>query len=131
MTEVRYYSRGGNTKALAEIIAGAQGVNAYDITVEKTNEHIDVLFIGGALYAYGIDKSLEEYLDTLSSADIGVAVVFSTSWISKHAITLIKKKLISNGIKVVDEFIYSRGKPSLKSASKYKDQVNKIIESLK
>ena len=90
---VRYYSRSGNTKEVAQAIAKAVGVDA--ISVEKAdaqiNEPVDVLFIGGALYAYGLDKNMKEYLKTLKKDNVKKAVVFSTSWLSKHSVELIKK----------------------------------------
>ena len=110
---VRYYSRSGNTKAVAEAIAKAAGVSA--LSVEQKNaaitEPADVLFIGGALYAYGIDEYLKEFLQALKKEDVKKAVVFSTSWLTKHAIDLIKSGLSEAGIPVADEFFYVRGKP--------------------
>ena len=50
---VRYYSRTGNTKVAAEAIAKA--INEEAVSVDSpeapVREHVDVLFIGGALYA--------------------------------------------------------------------------------
>ena len=111
---VRYYSRGGNTKSLAEAIAKGSNVSAISVDSEnsKINEDTDVLFVGGALYAYGLDKHLKEYLDALDGNKIKRAVVFSTSWISKHSIDLIKKALIQKGIKVEEEYFYSKNKPT-------------------
>ena len=110
---VRYYSRSGNTKAVAEAIAKAAGATA--VSVDEDNaaitEPVDVLFIGGALYAYGIDNKLKEYLQTIKKEDAKKAVVFSTSWISKHAIDLIKKGLSEAGIPVANESFHVRGKP--------------------
>ena len=64
---VRYYSRSGNTKLVAEALAKAAGVPAVSVDAADAavTEPVDVLFIGGALYAYGIDKKLQEYLKTL------------------------------------------------------------------
>ena len=111
---VRYYSRSGNTKAVAEAIAKAVGVDA--VSVEKAdaqiNEPVDVLFIGGALYAYGLDKNMKEYLKTLKKDNVKKAVVFSTSWLSKHSVELIKKGLSDNGITVETEYFYVKNKPS-------------------
>ena len=61
---VRYYSRSGNTKLLAEAIAKGANVKAtsVDTPESKIEEKVDILFIGGALYAYGLDKNLKEYL---------------------------------------------------------------------
>ena len=93
---VRYYSRSGNTKTAAEAIARAIGTD------------------GGALYAYGIDKHLKAYLGSLKKDQVKKAVVFSTSWISKHAIDLIKDELNRKGIPVEKETLYFRGKPGEK-----------------
>jgi len=121
---VRYYSRSGNTKAIAEAIAQAAGVQA--VSVDKADAKIaepaDVLFIGGALYAYGLDSHLKAYLKTLKAGDAKKAVVFSTTWISKHSIDLIKDGLKDAGIPVEDEFFYVKGKPSeveLKDAAEF------------
>lgn len=110
---VRYYSRSGNTKAVAEAIAKAAGVKAVSVDQKDAamKEPVDVLFIGGALYAYGIDSHLKEYLKSLKKGDAKRAVVFSTSWISKHSIDLIKKGLTEAGIPVAEEYFYSKSKP--------------------
>jgi flavodoxin len=109
---VRYYSRSGNTKKVAEYIAKAAGVSAVsvDSTDAAISERADVLFIGGALYAYGIDDNLKQYLKTLSSDMGGRAVVFSTSWLSKHALDLIKNALSKKGIPVESDTLYFKSK---------------------
>lgn len=111
---VRYYSRSGNTRAVAEAIAAAAQVAA--VSVDQPDAALagpaDVLFIGGALYAYGIDSHMKEYLKSLKKGDAKKAVVFSTSWISKHAIDLIKKWLGEAGIPVVEESFYVKNKPN-------------------
>ncbi|MCR4891012.1 MAG: flavodoxin [Lachnospiraceae bacterium] len=111
---VRYYSRSGNTRALAEAIAKAAGVSAVsvDSAEAKLQEPADVLFIGGALYAYGLDKHLKQYLKTLKKGDAKRAVVFSTSWVSKHSLDLIKKGLTAAGIPVEEETFYVKSKPN-------------------
>ncbi|SDB64230.1 MULTISPECIES: flavodoxin domain-containing protein [unclassified Butyrivibrio] len=111
-TAVRYYSRSGNTKKVAEYIAETAGVDA--VSVDSNNaelsDKVDVLFIGGALYAYGIDENLKQYLKTLSGDKVGKAVVFSTSWLSKHALDLIKDALTDKGIKVESDTLYFKSK---------------------
>ena len=109
---VRYFSRSGNTKKVAEYIAEAAGVNAVSVDAADAalTEKADVLFIGGALYAYGIDDNLKKYLNTLSSDKVGKAVVFSTSWLSKHALDLIKNSLTEKGIPVEESTFYLKSK---------------------
>lgn len=125
---VRYYSRSGNTKLLAETIASEAHVKAIsvDSTDAEIKEPVDLLFIGGALYAYGLDKHLKEYLKTLKKENIKKAIVFSTSWLSKHSIDLIKKALKENDIEVYDEFIYAKNKPSLEKLEEAKNIVKKL-----
>ena len=121
---VRYYSRSGNTKALAEAIAQGAGVSAVSVDAGDAalREPVDVLFIGGALYAYGLDKNLKEYLKTLKTDSAKKAVVFSTSWISKHSIDLIRGALTKAGIPVAAETFYVKNRPNekqLKEAAEF------------
>ena len=85
---VRYYSRSGNTKKVAEYIAEAAGVSAVSVDSKDAaiTEKADVLFVGGALYAYGIDDNLKQYLNTVS-ADKALFIVISDPIPSKQAIT--------------------------------------------
>lgn len=110
---VRYFSRTGNTKAVAERIAKTMGTQA--VSVDNTDaalaEPVDVLFVGGALYAYGIDSHLREYIASLDAANVGKAVVFSTSWVSKHTIELIKRALGEKGIAVDQRTLYFHDRP--------------------
>ena len=115
-TAVRYYSRCGNTKLLADSIARGAGTTA--VSVDKANaglkQRADVLFVGGALYAYGLDRSLKDYLKDIDPKKVGKAVVFSTSWISRHSIDLMKQALKAKGIAVEEEVFYCKGKPGAK-----------------
>ena len=61
---VRYQSRGGNTRAVAEVIAEVIGVKAE--TIDKPlDEKVDILFLGGGAYMWDADIKLKEYLDTI------------------------------------------------------------------
>jgi flavodoxin len=126
---VRYCSRSGNTKKVAEYIAEAAGINAVSVDAADAplTEKADVLFIGGALYAYGIDNTLKKYLDTLSSDKVGKAVVFSTSWLSKHALDLIKNALSEKGIPVEESTLYFKSKAVDESKNEAVEFARKFI----
>ena len=113
---VRYYSRSGNTKALAEAIARGAGVSAISIDAEEAaiNANVEVLFIGGALYAYGLDKRLAAYIGTLKRENIGKAVIFSSAAISRHALDLLRQELTAKGIPVESAAFFARSKPGEK-----------------
>ncbi len=127
---VRYYSRSGNTKSLAEAIAKSLEVSAISVDAENSEikEDVDVLFVGGALYAYGLDKHLNKFLDELDCSKIKRAVVFSTSWLSKHSVDLIKKALVKKGINVEEEYCYFKGKPSDDNLKEAENFAKKIIK---
>lgn len=129
MVAVRYYSKSGNTKSLAEAIAKGAGVIPISVDEDsaKITEDIDVLFIGGALYAYGLDKVMNDYLAGIDGKKVKKAVVFSTSWISKHSIDLIKKALMEKGIEVADETCYVRNKPNDKQLAEAEAFAKKFI----
>ena len=123
-TAVRYYSRSGNTKALADAIADAAGVKAVSVDSPEAaiNEPVDILFIGGALYAYGLDGHMKAWLKTLKTKNVKKAAVFSTSWISKHSLDLLKKGLAEAGIPVEEETFYAKNRPDaqqLKAAAAF------------
>ncbi len=48
---VRYYTKTGNTKRLAEAMAKELGVEALPIS-EPVNERVDYLFLGNSYYAF-------------------------------------------------------------------------------
>ncbi len=50
---IRYYTKTGNTKKLAEAISSAIGVEAKTVD-EPLTEDVDILFLGSAVYAAGI-----------------------------------------------------------------------------
>lgn len=128
---VRFFSRSGNTKAVAEAIAKAIGTEAVSVDKEGSviSEPVDILFLGGALYKYGIDDHMKAYLETLDKEKIGKVAVFSTSWFSKHAIDLIKQGASDKGIEVISEALYVRGKPNDAQKKKAEDFANRVVGS--
>ena len=128
--QVRYYSRSGNTKVLADAIAKGANVKAISIDDENASidEKTDILFIGGALYAYGLDSKIKKYISELDATNIKKAIVFSTSWISKHSIDLLKKALTEKNIDVSEEYIYYKNKPNSNELKEAEEITKKILE---
>lgn len=75
---VRFQSRGGNTKAVAEIIAKKVGANAEKVEV-TLDEYVDVLFVGGGVYMGKMDENLYYFLGNLNVDKVGEIVCFSTT----------------------------------------------------
>ena len=74
---VRYYSRGGNTKKVAEAIAKAVGVEAKTVS-EPLTEDVDILFLGSSPYAFDVDDEVKKFISGIN-VSVGKAVNFSTS----------------------------------------------------
>lgn len=105
---VYYYSRGGNTKKLAEAVADALGVSANDIT-EALQEKVDVLFLGSSLYAGGFDPSVGEFI--ANNADkIGTIVSFGSSASNMSTFKKVKALALEKGIEVCDEYFNCPGR---------------------
>lgn len=75
---VRYYTKTGNTKRLAEAIAKELGVDALPIS-EPVNEAVDYLFLGNSYYAFSIDPEVKAFVATLDKDKIGKIVNFGSA----------------------------------------------------
>ncbi len=94
---VRYQSRGGNTKAVAEVIANSLGVKAESVN-SVIADWVDVLFIGGGVYMGKMDENLYNFLSKLNSDNVGQIVCFSTTGSMASTIKQIKQFAIQKGI---------------------------------
>lgn len=108
MVEVRYFSRSGNTKAIADAIAAAAGTKAKNVE-EGSGVRADVLFIGGALYAGSIAGKLKKFIKTLSPEDVGCVAVFSTTANQNGAYAKMKKALDKQSLNVLDREFHCTG----------------------
>ncbi|MBR4192986.1 MAG: flavodoxin [Oscillospiraceae bacterium] len=75
---VRYYTKTGNTKRLAEAVAEAVGVEALPIS-SPVAEPVDILFLGNSYYAFSIDPEIRAFLKTLSKDKVGRIVNFGSA----------------------------------------------------
>ena len=82
---VRYYTKTGNTKRLAEAVAEAVGVEALPINVPIT-EPVDILFLGNSYYAFTIDPEVRTFVSSLDRnkvkkiVNFGSAAMMSSTW---------------------------------------------------
>ncbi|MDE7268380.1 MAG: flavodoxin [Lachnospiraceae bacterium] len=105
--EVRYYTRSGNTKKLAEAIAKAVGVEAKTVD-EPLREDVDILFLGSSVYAYGVDDNVKNFISYIN-VQVGKVVNFSTAALVKSTYKQVGKLLAKKGIKQAEEEFYCKG----------------------
>ncbi len=107
-TAIRYFTKSGNTKRLADAIAKAIGTEAKPIPAASA-EYIDILFLGASVYWGGIAAEVKEYIKALDSGKVGKVAVFSTSAFTQRAFPQIKKLLANKGITLEEDNFYCRG----------------------
>ena len=110
---IRYQSRGGHVKEMAELVTEGTGIEAISIDDARApiTEPVDVLFIGGALYGFALDPALVEYIKNLPADKVGKVVVFGSSALTRRPVLLIMEQLRKKGIDVHPSYVYMRGKP--------------------
>lgn len=104
---VRYYTRSGNTKKLAEAIAEAVAVEAKDVSV-PLEEKADVLFLGCSYYAFDVDQAVKDFIAN-NKDNIGKIVCFGTSAMMKSMKKPVSKVTKTVGVEVADEEFHCRG----------------------
>ena len=104
---IRYYSRGGNTKKLADAIAEAIGVEA-KTTAEPLTEDVDILFLGSSVYAYGVDDDVKKFINGIN-VKVGKVVNFSTAALIKSTYKQIAKLLKEKNIPFAEEEFACKG----------------------
>lgn len=75
---VRYYTKTGNTKKLAEAIAKVLGVEAQPISV-PVSEAVDYLFLGNSYYAFTIDPEVRDFVAGLDKNKVKKIVNFGSA----------------------------------------------------
>ena len=91
---VRYFSKLGNTKTIAEAIAAGAGVQAISIAEEpELTEYTDILYLGGAPYANIMAPELKAYAEKLENSQVGRVRLFTTSNWSRRTVLALKKLL--------------------------------------
>ncbi|MBO7675771.1 MAG: hypothetical protein J6S63_12320 [Atopobiaceae bacterium] len=110
---IRYQSRGGHVKEMAEIIA--EGVDVEPISIDDPRapikKPVDVLFIGGALYKFKLDPGMEAYIASIPEGLVKKAIVFGSSATTRRPIYIMQERLKAKGIEIHPMALYMRGKP--------------------
>lgn len=108
-TAVRYYSKSGNTKKIADAIAKALNVTAQPLS-KPLEAGTDVLFVGGSVNAGGLNAELAAFLDTLEQGRLRHIVAFGTAAGKKKVGDLAANQLAKKGITVEAEGFHCKGK---------------------
>ena len=105
---VRYYTKTGNTKKLAETMAKELGVEALSIS-EPVNEAVDLLFLGNSYYAFNIDPEVRAFIASLDKAKIGRIVNFGSAALLNTTYKKVKAEADKAGIRMDEKEFHCKG----------------------
>ena len=105
---VRYYTKTGNTKRLAEAIAKELGVEALPIS-EPVNEQTDILFLGNSYYAFDIDPEIKKFVSSLDKDKVGKIVNFGSAAMLNSTYKKVKAVADKAGIAMDEKEFHCKG----------------------
>ena len=105
---VRYYTKTGNTKKLAEAVAGALGVEALPIS-EPVTEPVDILFLGNSYYAFSIDPEVRKFIQSLDKEKVGSIANFGSAAMLRSTYKKEKAEADKVGIPMQEKEFHCRG----------------------
>ncbi|MCR5129608.1 MAG: flavodoxin [Lachnospiraceae bacterium] len=105
---VRYYTKTGNTKKLAEAIAKELGVEALPITV-PVEEKTDILFLGNSYYAFNIDPEVKTFIASLEKEKVGKIVNFGSAALLNSTYKKVKAEADKVGIPMMEQEFHCKG----------------------
>lgn len=104
---IRFIQKTGNTKKLAEAISNAINVEAKTVD-EPLTEDIDILFLGSAVYAAGIDQKIKDFIKSIN-VNVGEVVNFSSAALIESTYKQVKKEVEAKGLKMTEDEFHCRG----------------------
>ena len=105
---VRYYTKTGNTKRLAEAVAEAVGAEALPIS-EPVAEPVDILFLGNSYYAFSIDPEVREFVASLDKKKVGKIVNFGSAAMLNSTFKKVKAEANKVGIPMDEREFHCKG----------------------
>ena len=105
---VRYYTKTGNTKRLAEAIAKELGVEALPIS-EPVNETVDYLFLGNSYYAFNIDPEVKAFVASLDKNKVGKIVNFGSAAMLNSTYRKVKAEADRVGVPMDEREFHCKG----------------------
>ena len=125
---VRYYTKTGNTKRLAEAMAKELGVEALPIS-EPVNEAVDYLFLGNSYYAFTIDPEVRAFVTSLDKEKIGKIVNFGSAAMLNSTYKKVKAVADKVGIAMDEKEFHCKGE--FKGIHKGRPNENDIADAVK
>ena len=105
---VRYYTKTGNTRRLAEAIAKELGAEAHPLEIPIT-EKVDLLFLGNSYYAFSIDPEVRRFISVLDKNKVGRIVNFGSAAMLNSTFKKVKAEAEKVGIPMYEKEFHCKG----------------------
>ncbi|MBE7005349.1 MAG: flavodoxin [Ruminococcaceae bacterium] len=105
---VRYYTKTGNTRRLAEAVAKAVDVEALPLTA-PIEEPVDILFLGNSYYAFNIDPEVRDFIRKLDKSKVGRIVNFGSAAMLNSTYKKVKAEADQVGIPMDEREFHCKG----------------------
>lgn len=105
---VRYYTKTGNTKRLAEAIGKAVDAEALPISTPVT-EPVDILFLGNSYYAFSIDPEVRNFVKSLDKNMVRKIVNFGSAAMLNSTYKKVKAEADKIGIPMDEREFHCKG----------------------
>ncbi len=128
---VRYYSRGGNTKLIADALAKGAGVVAVSIDEPDgpLTEPVDILFLGGATHSFKLDDKLIQYIEDMPEDIVRDRVIcFGSSAVTRRPVYSIQELLKNRGFPIGKQAVWARKKAKPTALAAFEFFARKEVE---
>ncbi|MBP5342524.1 flavodoxin [bacterium] len=127
---VRYYTKTGNSKKLAEAVGNELSIEALSIENDLIEE-VDILFLANSVYYAGIDKNVKEFLNR-NKDKIKLLINISSAALIKSTYSQMKNITKKLGINLSEDEFHTKG--SFKGINKNRpneDDIKNLTEFIK
>jgi flavodoxin len=104
MIEVVYFSRSGNTRKVAEVIANELGVTAKDVRTAGVLPPDAFIFMGTGCYGAALAGGLVKFMEDNRFDGRKIALFTTSAFGSLSELALMKKQIANKGADIADSF---------------------------
>ena len=137
MIEVVYFSRSGNTRKVAEVIAGELGVTAKDVKTAGILPPDAFIFLGSGCYGAVLANGLVKFMEDNRFKGRKIALFTTSAFGSLSELALMKKQITNKGADIIDSFscygqllLAKKGHPTQKELDNARKYARKVAGNL-
>lgn len=108
MKAIRFYSKFGHSKQMAEAVEDIVGVKAATVA-EPLTEPVEVLYLGAGVFLGKVNSTVIDFINTLTPDKVKCVILFGSCAIIESPVPQMRKALEAKGITVSDQSFTCKG----------------------